>query len=183
MAIATVADCTVRAVRTNDEAVAEHLAAEEKRVVSTLHKLFEEADTDGSGEISREELLAGLDNPKIRQKLELVGVQTEEASGLFDMLDDDGGGSCTIGEFTDGILLTKGTAKSFELLKMSFRVDDCSSQSKRMVQVAKRNDDLLHDLTARLDNLFTTYIHPPREISAAQVAALTKRSRRSRNRT
>ena len=51
-----------------------------------MRKLFKALDTDGSGDITKEEMLAGA--------IEL-GMTKEEASALFDQLDTDGNGVVT----------------------------------------------------------------------------------------
>ena len=54
--------------------------------VADMRKLFKALDTDGSGDITKEEMLAGA--------IEL-GMTKEEASALFDQLDTDGNGVVT----------------------------------------------------------------------------------------
>lgn len=89
--------------------------AQKKQELKQLAELFMEIDTDGTGDLSREEFTVGLANPKVRRILDLLEVKTDDAMMLWDVL-DDGDGMLTIKEFTGGIRRMKGEAKAKDIV-------------------------------------------------------------------
>lgn len=94
---------------------AKDLEAKKKQDLKVLADMFLEIDTDGSGELSTGEFFAALDNPKVRQMLELIGVKVEEMHEVWSAL-DDGDGFLTVKEFSSGLRRMKGNAKAKDII-------------------------------------------------------------------
>mmetsp|Transcript_24223 Transcript_24223/g.68681 ORF Transcript_24223/g.68681 Transcript_24223/m.68681 type:complete len:571 (+) Transcript_24223:113-1825(+) len=94
---------------------AKDLEAKKKQDLKVLADMFLEIDTDGSGELSTGEFFAALDNPKVRQMLELIGVKVEEMHEVWRVL-DDGDGFLTVKEFSSGLRRMKGNAKAKDII-------------------------------------------------------------------
>jgi len=73
------------------------------RGVKILQKLFEEADLDDSGSLSREEVVETIGDPEISEKLENLKLQVPNWNTLFDELDIDGNGELSWEELSDGM--------------------------------------------------------------------------------
>merc|ERR1711988_1876244 len=85
--------------------------------VRNLMQAFEEADDNGDGELSLEELHAALrDNDHIKVWFDKLEIATWDAEELFAVLDFDGSGAISQQEFVEGCLRAKGNASAKHLL-------------------------------------------------------------------
>lgn len=85
-------------LRVNDVvSFCQHLPQENMPVVSTLHKIYKDADADGSGEIEMDEFLdfmIGLENLTHMKAADMLAAAVREMyRRLFDMADEDKGGT------------------------------------------------------------------------------------------
>merc|ERR1712232_1335168 len=53
-------------------------------------------------------------------QLHALGVHTDEANGLFELLDDDDSGEVDVDEFVSGILRLKGAAKAVDMATLLY---------------------------------------------------------------
>jgi len=95
-------------------------AVQKRRQLDELKIMFLELDSDGSGELTLEEL-RGAPEEVIEQLREVAG--TEDIEGLFQMLDYDGGGSLDTSEFCEGVLRASTSETPIELTRL---VKQCS---------------------------------------------------------
>ncbi|CAK9109206.1 unnamed protein product [Durusdinium trenchii] len=95
-------------------------AVQKRKQLEQLKVMFLELDTDGSGELTLEELKTAPE--EVREQLEAVA-GTEDIEGLFQMLDYDGGGSLDTSEFCEGVLKASTSEKPLELTRL---VKQCS---------------------------------------------------------
>ncbi|CAJ1339974.1 unnamed protein product [Effrenium voratum] len=98
------------------------LAVQEKvrskeQYVSRLEEIFLEADGDGNGVITRQEMDAACSNPVVLHYLSILEIEVHEVEPLFDLL-DDGDGEVTIKEFCQGIMRLKGQARSLDVISI-----------------------------------------------------------------
>lgn len=126
--------------------------------INELKILFLEIDEDGSGYLSREEFLEAVDNPKIRRKLQLLEVDLDELDELWQIL-DDGDGTLSANEFSQGLRKMKGLAKSKDILSALkqirsleydlFDLDENTDQLGEEIMALRRRTSTLHqDLAA-----------------------------------
>lgn len=86
-----------------------------------MQELFREADTDGSGHISADELRRLLSDQALRKYMEALDITSEDAHILFHLIDQDGSGQIDIEEFCEGCLRLKGNARSIDIHTLIFQ--------------------------------------------------------------
>merc|ERR1719401_1343312 len=79
-------------------------------------QVFQAADTDCDGEMSRLEFLQSLDNAAVLRHLHEIDVDVRQAENLFDILDYDESGCLDLCEFVEGVLRARGEAKAKDVL-------------------------------------------------------------------
>jgi len=92
-------------------------------VFNQLREIFEDADTDGSGYLTFDEVQKAIQQPEICNKLRMIDFPVDEPHQVFQLLDYDDSGELTIDEFITGCLRMKGTAKSKDLLVAQVALD------------------------------------------------------------
>merc|ERR1712060_810812 len=80
---------------------------ERQGFVTQIKLIFEAADTDSTGMISQGEFENMLENEQLLAFFEHLEVDLAEATGLFDVLDDDLSGAISVKEFVDGCIRLK----------------------------------------------------------------------------
>lgn len=107
---------------------------------SELQKIFEAADTDKSGSLTQSEFELHLKSEKVRAHLDFMGIQINEAIGLFRILDVDNSNSVEIDEFLFGCMRLKGGASSIDLATLMY-------EQKRVIQgLRKFQKDIIGSL-------------------------------------
>lgn len=96
-----------------------------------LKEVFEAADTDKSGTLTRKEFEAHVQDEQVRAHLDSMGLATNEALGLFTLLDYDQSGTLEIEEFLCGCSRLKGGASSLDLANLMY-------EHKRLVKELKK---------------------------------------------
>eukprot|EP00931_Biecheleriopsis_adriatica_P005152 TRINITY_DN10669_c0_g1_i1.p1 TRINITY_DN10669_c0_g1~~TRINITY_DN10669_c0_g1_i1.p1 ORF type:complete len:530 (-),score=73.75 TRINITY_DN10669_c0_g1_i1:97-1686(-) len=112
---------TLSAAATDERWAVQSQAQAKAEVLQKLRLIFEAADTDGDGGITQKELEVLLEKPVVIDYLHLMEVAVEEASAMFDLL-DDGDGRVTIEEFCSGIFRLKGQARSLDMITVKHMV-------------------------------------------------------------
>lgn len=79
------------------------------RDLRKLEVLFEEADADGSGEMSLDEFREALRMPRIQRAFSALGVQPHQSEPIFRFLDKRKAGELSITEFMTGLTDLVGT--------------------------------------------------------------------------
>jgi len=92
----------------------------EGTLVNELKKIFEEADTDGSGVMTQEEMCTYLADQRVQAYMQTLGISVSEARGLFHLLDIDSRGVIDVHEFIMGCLRLKGEAKSIDVATLMY---------------------------------------------------------------
>jgi hypothetical protein len=90
------------------------------KYVQTLKAMFKQWDTIQEGEISLLEFEHNLKDENMRNFLQVLEIEFDDAWSLFRMLDKDGGGSVDATEFVDGCLRLKGVAKCMKLEQLTY---------------------------------------------------------------
>lgn len=91
-------------------------AHREQTILAKILEVFEMADSDCDGEMSRLEFLQSLQNPTVLRHLHEINVDVRQAENLFDILDYDESGNLDLCEFVEGVLRARGEAKAKDVL-------------------------------------------------------------------
>jgi hypothetical protein len=131
-----VQNATKLALQDHDLVIQEQLNDRQAYIQAALG-IFAEADSDGTGWITREQFERHLADPRVRaffSCLELTGL---EARRLFDMLDPDCSGVVNAEQFVTGCMSLRGTAKTMDVAALAF-------EHRRLAEsVHARLDELL----------------------------------------
>merc|ERR1719375_1819658 len=98
--------------------------------------ICQELDTDGSGDLSLEEVLIGYENIEgFKVVLELLDIRREDLEGVFSLLDIDSSGSVTYSEFVDELIKMQSNDFRFLLTFIKHRLGDVQERSKKTLKL------------------------------------------------
>mmetsp|Transcript_128059 Transcript_128059/g.370616 ORF Transcript_128059/g.370616 Transcript_128059/m.370616 type:complete len:571 (-) Transcript_128059:76-1788(-) len=103
----------------------EIVAAQEKekqKAFMRFRSLFEDMDTDGSGDLSRDEFQEAFADPGICAQLRALKLEAEDVEEIFSLL-DSGDGVLSLAEFFEGIQRMEGTATAKDLFRLLKKID------------------------------------------------------------
>jgi len=116
--------------------------------MNQMRDLFKEVDEDKSGLITWDELESNLGNERVKGYFSLLGLNAEEAEGLFKLLDIDDSGTVGAEEFIMGCMRLKGTAKSIDLATMLYENKQMHSIIKTFMQNVEEQFSKLEQMLA-----------------------------------
>eukprot|EP00392_Amoebophrya_sp_AT5.2_P011714 g11799.t1 len=120
-----------------------------EQMMPEIKRMFMELDADGSGEISKEEMVDGLEsNPEMRIDLEhFLGAL--DPVQLFEVLNVDGEGQVSITEFCDHLCERVTSEAPIEMTKVLKIVQQCKSMMQKvMLNVTAIRDEMGGDSDA-----------------------------------
>merc|ERR1712032_538992 len=109
------------------------------------------ADLDGSGTISELEFEQHLDDARIRAHLRSMGLEVDEARGLFKLLDIDKSGEIGIDEFVFGCCRLKGGAKAIDLATLMYENKRLASEISKIAHNVEVGFDYVEKGVARVE--------------------------------
>jgi len=102
----------------------------EDSALQSIKELFDEIDTDNTGEISEAALEELLASKRTQAYFQAVGVHVTKARGLFRLLDTDMSGTVSLEEFAIGCLRLRGDAKTVDLVTLMY-------ENRRVIRAVK----------------------------------------------
>lgn len=141
-------------VHEDKDAMAKEEENKKRRELKQLSALFMEIDTDGSGELSRDEFFHSLHNANVKRMLDTLEMKVIELEETWEVL-DDGDGLLTIKEFTDGIRRMKGEAKAKDIADVIKNLRTTDRKHMELKEQAQRYSDTLHALERDADQIST----------------------------
>lgn len=105
---------------------AQRLSKEDKdrELVRMAYHTFNMVDDDGSADVSADEFNANIANGSMDDYLLAIELSKEDAVDLFQLLDQDGGGSISVEEFVDGCLRLKGPSRQADVARCLVAVQE-----------------------------------------------------------
>jgi len=128
--------------RTDDEIV-QGWKDDLERTTKECKAIFMQADTDGDGMVTYEELMAQLENPRVSAYFAGLQIDPDESEILFTLLDTDSSGKVDVEEFIDGTMRLKGTAKSIDIMALMF---DHAKFSMKFNKLCSFTEDTLREI-------------------------------------
>jgi len=89
-----------------------------------MERLFDEADKDDSGAISKEEFQGILKDPKVRTWMSALEIEVNDAEILYRMMKGEDEGQLTLQELINSISRLKGSARSIDVVALMHQVKD-----------------------------------------------------------
>uniref|UniRef100_A0A0G4GW07 EF-hand domain-containing protein n=1 Tax=Chromera velia CCMP2878 TaxID=1169474 RepID=A0A0G4GW07_9ALVE len=127
-----------------DDEEKQRLAIKEKQVtVKLLTDLIQEADVDGSGTLTREELEDMMDKPEFFSKLLKLDLEQDEAIALHEILDVDGTGEVPADDWIKACMDARGMAKALDVMRAQSEQTKVSKELERQLfRTEKRVEEL-----------------------------------------
>merc|ERR1712100_131779 len=114
---------------------------EEKQVAChKIYEVFQEADADGNGELTKDEFLQSLKRADVTRHLQEVGIDVRQAENLFDILDYDESGNLDAQEFIEGVIKARGEAKAKDILALQC---DVWRSEKKIQKDLERSEEVV----------------------------------------
>jgi len=89
-------------------------------MVHNVRDVFRQVDKNGDGVMSWMEFQDSLNNPQMKETLQLIDIDIGQAEELFKLLDVDENGTVTYDDFIDGCVRLRGPAKSLDLMTIMY---------------------------------------------------------------
>lgn len=126
------------------------LADTEEELLESLDEDFAEATLTENKELSKQAFNELIKRPNMIMKLNLLGVHTDEAEKLFDLIDADKSGFVSPTEFTGGIQKLRGEAKGEDLVALICFMQRQRCRAQRFVErvqnLSRKADDIQGNL-------------------------------------
>jgi len=118
-------------------------------MLEKLEKVFEESDRDNSGFLTQDEFVNALNDTRAMAYLRILGIDTDNLDGLFQLVDIDSDGSLEVHEFLKAIPRLMGPAASVDLAHLEVEIKRMSRRLKDFIEYSMDRFDRV--LTATVD--------------------------------
>eukprot|EP00930_Biecheleria_cincta_P085608 TRINITY_DN74995_c0_g1_i1.p1 TRINITY_DN74995_c0_g1~~TRINITY_DN74995_c0_g1_i1.p1 ORF type:complete len:590 (+),score=106.27 TRINITY_DN74995_c0_g1_i1:53-1822(+) len=124
---------------------AQESAEEDKKRLyrDEMLRVFEDADVDGSGDITYFELESQLGTKRFQHCLQMLGLHEDNVLALFEILDEDKSGAINSDAFVDGCVKLTGTTKAIDFAVFRTRHEE---HVRDTMQEICRCKDLLYQV-------------------------------------
>merc|ERR1711972_171742 len=120
----------------------------QERFLDEMVKLFQELDTNGSGSLSREELVRHFDDQRALAFFENLKLDITDVPLVFELIDLDNSGDLNVQEFVGGCQKLRGEARTLDVLVMQREIRSWIKQSSGFEHAT---DTRLQALQVQLD--------------------------------
>eukprot|EP00930_Biecheleria_cincta_P014292 TRINITY_DN12364_c0_g1_i1.p1 TRINITY_DN12364_c0_g1~~TRINITY_DN12364_c0_g1_i1.p1 ORF type:complete len:609 (+),score=138.12 TRINITY_DN12364_c0_g1_i1:48-1874(+) len=170
-----VVECTLSSSKANEELEAKERSKVDELVMQSLRQIFMEADTDGSGELDREELHEAMRSYRVRDRLKHLQLPFRDLDMLFMLLDEDGTGLIKCDKFFRGVAKLRGPAKACDLHQMSIDLRRHLHMCDTNLQSVVDANDVLAGLLALVDDMETGILQS--DLDAGDPVLMSRRVR------
>merc|ERR1719296_262932 len=87
--VGAVVESTLRSARLNEENNERDRQRTDMQLMNSLESIFNDADTDGNGELDRDELHAMLRQLHVKKVVSMLNMRTRDFHSLFTILDNE----------------------------------------------------------------------------------------------
>jgi len=130
-------NAAIESAQSNKELAVETTHHKMMGMIEQAVKWFVEADKDGSGKLSWEELRDVMRDDEVRTFMLASGIDVASAGKIFQLLDTDGSGSLSPEEFVDNLITLQGNAKAIDVASLR-EVCVATSRSVKDLEAALR---------------------------------------------
>jgi len=137
--------CAIDTATSDTEKVIQLQLQEKANFVGTLEDLFADWDDSGDGICSLEEFKNHLDDAKTRALLNALNIEERDALALFELMDQDCSGEVDLGEFVEGCITVRGSAKAIHMEKvvtstrmLHDHVDELDRKIDHLIQMIRK---------------------------------------------
>mmetsp|Transcript_104401 Transcript_104401/g.202251 ORF Transcript_104401/g.202251 Transcript_104401/m.202251 type:complete len:466 (+) Transcript_104401:70-1467(+) len=123
-----------------------------ERYISKLSALFHTMDTNGDGQLSRQEFDAVHDDQELKTWMESLDINPDDLQGLFDLL-DTGDGFVSSEEFLVGATRVRGTARNIDVATLLVTIGKLERTMERVANITEKNADHIPACLTRLDDM------------------------------
>mmetsp|Transcript_56596 Transcript_56596/g.150921 ORF Transcript_56596/g.150921 Transcript_56596/m.150921 type:complete len:657 (-) Transcript_56596:391-2361(-) len=109
---------TLNVAASDQEAVMREQMKQNEKLVARCKDAFMRADTDGTGELSLEELQTVSETQEFQAWMRANELESHEISGIFHLLDDGNDGVLTFDEFFQGVMRLRGGARQVDMISL-----------------------------------------------------------------
>jgi len=100
--------------------IADQLAAK-RNYMDQVNELYEEMDSDNSGEVTRSEFLKFMSDPRMATFASSLNIEPVEMNQFFDVLSGRGKNPVDLETFVDGCIRLRGPARSMDVVDLILR--------------------------------------------------------------
>lgn len=115
-------DSVIQSVQHHKDMMLQEKDQQRALAMAHLKDVFLQADKDGSGEISCDEMQLFFQNPEMREYMEALDIKVDDTELLCNLLDVDNSGHVSAEEFCQGCLRLKGNARSIDIHSLTFQI-------------------------------------------------------------
>lgn len=153
--VGVIVENTLNAAKQNQELQERRLQRQLRQELESIRRLFEEADSDGSGTLERSEFVDILSDPTVQQTLTRMEVPVEDPGMLFEILDPSETDSLSFPSFAQGVLRVKGPPTQLDMKTMQLGVANISRRVNKVEQYLDQHSAMLERNAVMLGILMT----------------------------
>jgi Ca2+-binding EF-hand superfamily protein len=128
-------NAAIESAQSNKELAVESTYHRRMALVKQMVRWFNDADKDGSGKVSWEELRDIMQNDEVRHLLLASGIDVTSAGQIFLLLDRDKSGDLEPEEFVDNLIALQGNAQALDMAALRVVCEETSERVKEVEAV------------------------------------------------
>lgn len=107
--------------------------------VQHLLQLLRDMDTSGDGEITRDEFLSSFARPDVKEYMQALSIDLDDAHKMFTLLDRDDSGTVGLMEFVQGMDKMRGEAKSSDVHFLTMQCEQIADMMSRALSIPRKS--------------------------------------------
>eukprot|EP00928_Gymnodinium_smaydae_P005041 TRINITY_DN11737_c0_g1_i1.p1 TRINITY_DN11737_c0_g1~~TRINITY_DN11737_c0_g1_i1.p1 ORF type:complete len:483 (+),score=71.82 TRINITY_DN11737_c0_g1_i1:1066-2514(+) len=135
--VGTMVEGILDAAKSDKEMLVKSEKMNKREFIGNMSKIFKDVDKHGAGEIQLSDLQKHMEDVDVCAYFAALGVDSDQVSHLFALLDDDNSGVVTREEFLGGVLRLRGQAKSLDIAVVLQKLDYLADQIEVMEKVIR----------------------------------------------